>query len=216
MPPGIAVFDLDGTITRRGTFTPFLFHCAGRLGLSRAGLAGACLPALAAYGVGLNSRGALKARMLSLSIAGRSTAEVAGWAQGFARAWLGSEIRPGARAAVARHKAAGDRLVLATAAFDFQARPFAAALGFDHMIATASVWENGLLMPALGGANCRGAAKLAAVQAYAGDARVTAAYSDHHADFDLLRWAGAGVAVNPTRRLRALARASGLAVEDWG
>ncbi|MBX7200798.1 MAG: HAD-IB family hydrolase [Rhodospirillaceae bacterium] len=219
MTPGIAVFDLDRTVTRAATFTPFLFHCAGALGRSRAGMVLAALPVLTGYGLGLKTRGEAKAGMLACSIAGQERAAVARWARDFAGGWLTARVRPGARAAIARHRAAGDRLVMATAAFDFHARPFAEALGFDHLIATASVWDQAqgrdVLRPALGGDNCHGAAKLAAVRAYAGQARVAAAYSDHHSDYELLRWADKGVAVNPTGRLRALSRAHGLGVEDW-
>lgn len=213
---GIAVFDLDRTVTRAPTFTPFLFHCAKALGRSRAGMVAGALPALAAYGLGLKTRGDTKARMLACSIAGRRRTEIEDWAAAFAGAWLESHVRPGARAAIARHKARGDRLVLATAALDIHARPFAAALGFDELIATVSVWEGDVLMPALDGENCYGPAKLAAVRASLGEGASCTAYSDHHSDFGLLRWAGEGIAVNPTASLRRRARAEGLKVEDWG
>lgn len=214
----IAIFDLDRTVTRSGTYTPFLLGCGPALGRSGLAMVLATLPALGAYGLGLATRAELKAAMLGCSIAGRLRAEVAAWAGRFAAGWLGAHIRPGARAAVARHKAAGDRLVLATASFDFYARLFTAALGFDDLIATRSAWEGDVLRAAVGGENCYGPAKLAAVRAYVErldpKPRVVA-YSDHHADFELLRWADEGVAVNPTRTLRRLARIHGLAVADW-
>jgi HAD superfamily hydrolase (TIGR01490 family) len=164
------------------------------------------------------TRAGLKARMLELSIAGASRDQVAAWAEAFVSRWMKIQVRPGALAAIARHKAAGDRLVLATASFDFYAAVFARHLGFDDVIATRSVWRDERLCAALDGENCYGADKVAAVKAYLAahpGARITA-YSDHHTDFAFLRMADEGVAVNPNAKLRKLATAHGLAVVDWG
>ncbi len=211
--PGVAFFDLDRTITRAGTYTPFLLHCKG---LDLPAIAGA-LAAAARYKLGRTTRDALKARMLDLSIAGASREQVAAWTESFVTRWVATRLRPGALAAIARHKAAGDRLVLATASFDFYARAFAEKLGFDDVVATRSVWQDERLRAALDGPNCYGAAKVAMVKAYmaAHPGRVVAAYSDHHTDFEFLRLAEKGVAVNPNAKLRALAQAHGLAVVDW-
>lgn len=214
--PRIAIFDLDRTVTRQGTYTPFLLHCARAMGRAPLAMITAALPAVTAYGLGIRSRGEFKALMLECSIAGRSRAEVMAWASGFADL---TQIRPGAQSAIARHRAAGDRLVLATASFDFYAQVFADALGFDDLIATGSVWPDEVLAPALAGENCYGPAKLGAVRAYV--ERINprprvVVYSDHHSDFELLRWADEGVAVNPSNGLRRLARAHGLTIEDWG
>ena len=218
LPATVAVFDLDRTVTRAGTYTPFLLSCIPP-GLGMAGRMSKALAGAVAYQLGLTTRGALKARMLEVSIAGATRDQVDAWSEAFVARWLQTHIRPGARAAIARHRSAGDRLVLATASFDFYARVFAARLGFDDVIATVSVWdENGRLRAALAGENCYGAVKLAAVQSYLAGrpspARVVA-YSDHHTDFALLRWAQEGVAVNPNAKLRRLAAAHGLATVDW-
>lgn len=218
MAATVAIFDLDRTITRAGTYTPFLLHCLPS-GLSRVGAVLAALPAALRYELGGITRGALKARMLELSIAGASGEQVAAWSEAFVGRWLESRVRPGARAAIARHKEAGDRLVLATASFDFYARVFAARLGFDDVVATVSVWDGAnRLCAALAGENCYGPAKLAMVESHMatlpGAPRVVA-YSDHHSDFALLQWAGEGVAVNPNAKLRRLAEANDLAIVDW-
>ena len=46
---------------------------------------------------------------------------------------------PGARAAIARDKAEGRRVVMATASYRFYARAIADALGFDDCIGTNSI-----------------------------------------------------------------------------
>ena len=213
-----AVFDLDRTITRSGTYTPFLLH-ARPLGLGTFWNFIKGLPTLAKYHAGRVSRAALKETMLHYSIAGTSRAQIDALSDRFTERWLESHIRPGARAAIARHRAAGDHLVLATASFDFYAQVFAERLGFDHVISTASVWDDGdRLCAQVDGDNCYGEAKLAAVKAYFSNlpssARVVA-YSDHHSDLDLLRWAHEGVAVNPDSKLRRVAPAHNLSVVDW-
>lgn len=214
--PAVAIFDLDRTVTRAGTYTPFVLHCAP-LGLGSLGRVAGALGAAAAYALG-GTRRDFKARMLELFIAGASRAQVTAWAQSFVARWLETQVRPGALAAIARHRAAGDHLVLATASFDFYAQVFGDRLGFDYVIATGSVWDTeGRLCAALAGENCYGAVKLTAVQNYLATQSPTriVAYSDHHSDLGLLRLAQEGVAVNPNAKLRRLAQEHKLAVVDW-
>ena len=217
-PPIIAVFDLDRTITRRGTYTPFLMHCvpARQRTLERLPVA---VWLTAIYHLGLISRDKVKARMLDLNIVGASRSQVAAWAYTYVEKCLEGDVRPGALAAIRRHRAAGHHLVLATASFDFYGQVFADILGFDRLIATKSVWdERGRLRAALAGENCYGRAKFHAVQDYVAALipcpRVIA-YSDHHSDVDLLRWADEGVAVNPNGHFRRMAVANGFQIANW-
>jgi HAD superfamily hydrolase (TIGR01490 family) len=214
----VAVFDLDRTITRRGTCTPFLMHCvpAHQRTFRRLPMA---IWLTAIYTLGLISRDAVKARMLDVNIAGATRAQVASWADTYIEKCMSPHVRPGARQAIAAHRAAGHHLVLATASFDFYAQVFADVLGFDHLIATSSAWDDrGRLRAALGGENCYGQVRFDAVQEYVAAMiprpRV-AAYSDHHSDVELLRWANEAVAVNPGGRFRRLALAHGFRIADW-
>jgi len=218
-PVVVAVFDLDRTVTRSGTYTPFLLYCRSLLSPASIWKFVCGLPTLARYHFGRASRRNLKETMLHYWIAGTSRAQIAAWSEGFAQRWLESHIRPGAREAIARHRAAGHHLVLATASLDFYARAFAERLGFHHVIATRSVWDDEeRLCARLEGENCYGPAKLEAVKAYFGTLAKptrTVAYSDHYSDLDLLRWAHEGVAVNPDAKLRREAEAHDLVVVDW-
>jgi len=216
--PVVAVFDLDRTITRMGTYTPFLMHCvpASQRILERLPVA---LWLTAIYAAGLISRQDVKARMLDVNIAGATRAQVAAWADSYVERCLRSQIRPGARAAIAKHRAAGDHLVLATASFDFYAQVFADSLAFNPVIATKSVWDDeGRLRAAVGGENCYGMAKFTAVENYVAAMNPRPriiAYSDHHSDVGLLRWADHGVAVNPDRRFRRMAILHRFEIADW-
>lgn len=216
--PTVAVFDLDRTITRHGTFTPFLMHCvpAHQRTFERLPVA---IWLTAIYGFGMISRDDVKARMLDVNIVGATRAQIAAWADSYVERCLDCHVRPGAVAAIKTHRAAGHHLVLATASFDFYAQVFADMLGFDHLIATKSVWDDrGRLRAALGGENCYGEVKFNAVQDYVA-AMIprphVVAYSDHHSDVDLLRWADEGVAVNPKGRLQRMAVAHGFKIADW-
>jgi len=216
--PTIAVFDLDRTITRNGTFTPFLMHCVPARERTFERLPSAVW-LTAIYALGLISRDKVKARMLDLNIVGAMRSQIAAWADTYVEQCIESRVRPGALAAIAAHRAAGHHLVLATASFDFYAQVFADTLGFDHLIATKSVWdERGRLRAALAGENCYGQVKFNAVQNYVAAMiprpRVIA-YSDHHSDVDLLRWADEAVAVNPNGRFRRMAVTHGFHIADW-
>ncbi len=217
-PARIAFFDLDRTITQAGTYTPFLMHCT-RSNPGRYGRIPAALAAMGAYAAKRTGRAALKVRMIDLFIAGASRTQVAAWTEGFVAHWLQVQIRPGALAAIERHRQAGDQLVLATASFDFYAQEFATRLGLNHTIATTSVWDEAdRLCAAIGGENCYGAEKITAVESYLANFPSRpwfTFYSDHSSDLDLLRTADEGVAVNPDAKLRRLAVKHGLQVVDW-
>jgi HAD superfamily hydrolase (TIGR01490 family) len=215
----VALFDLDRTITRAGTYTPFLLHCT-RSNPSRYSRIPAAMGAMGAYVARRTTRAALKTRMLDLFIAGATRAEVAAWAGTFVDRWMRVQVRPGALQAIEKHRKAGDQVVMATASFDFYAQEFGGRLGLNHTIATVSVWDDvDRLCAAIGGANCYGQAKVAAVEnflsRFPSRPQITF-YSDHHSDFDLLKAADEGVAVNPSAELRRLAIQRGLSVVDWG
>jgi len=110
---------------------------------------------------------------------------------------------------------AGHEIVIATASFAFYARFIAAALSFDRVIATGSVWENARLRTRIGGGNCYGAAKAAMVAVACPGVRFVSAYSDHVSDVPLFAMADEPVAVSPSRSLRRLAMAQGWRAVDW-
>lgn len=217
--PVAAIFDLDRTVTRRATFTPFIVSAA----LARpASLLRAPFVLIAALGwrVGLVPRGRLKEIMLGAVLGGAPRAEVDRVAAAFAGRCLEAGLRPGARQAVAEHAARGDRLILATASFDVVAERIARGLGIAEVVATRSSWrDDGRLTGRIDGLNCYGAEKLRRIESDLPglrDGHEAVVYSDSHADLPLLQWADRAVAVNPSRRLRRWAEAEGREVVDWG
>lgn len=215
---GLAVFDLDRTLTRKGGFLPFVAFALRR---RPARLVAA--PHLLVRGAGLalklQDRDGLKQRIWTATLAGMKRDDAARLGAEFAKTWADRALRQGAKAAIQRHKAAGDRLMLATAAMDLVAEPFGRALGFDDIVATRSAWTaDGRIAAGFEGANCYGLEKLRRVEAALPDDAFpsrTVAYSDHVTDLPLLNWAARGVAVNPHKPLADVAEANGLEVADW-
>ena len=213
----IAIFDLDGTITRRDTYAAYLLGY-----LRRHPLLWGRLPALAlrlAWPATRAAPGGVKAAALNAVFTGIDRAQIEAWNDRFVPWCQRRLLRAGAVARIAAHRRAGHRLLLATASLDLYVRRLASELGFDEVVCTCAAWTaDGRVAGTLDGGNLKGEAKLAAVQraVLAGrEAPFVIAYSDHHADLPLLRWADRAVAVCPTATLAAAAAAEGFAVENW-
>jgi HAD superfamily hydrolase (TIGR01490 family) len=218
----LAIYDMDRTVTRRATYTPFLLHCAVRRAPWRLLLLPIAILSMLAYAVKLIDRGTLKEINHRLLLGhNRHPSELKPLVDSFAEAVLAGNIRPGARAAIARDKAEGRRIVMATASYRFYAREIAERLGFDECIGTNSILGlDSQVHAKIDGENCYGPAKLRMIEDWLGKAGLTRAhvrfYSDHASDAPVFEWADEPVAVNPHAKLRRLAAERGWQVEDWG
>lgn len=218
----IAFYDLDRTITRAGTWTPFLLHAVISHAPWRLALLPVVLGTAGLRGIGLVHRDTLK-QVMHRTALGTLTPEraeriAAGWLARFGA----GQIRSGARAQIAADRATGYRIVIATAAYAFYARAIADEVGADALIATrTAVDARGRLLPRIDGGNCYGSAKLAMIEAWlaeqgiARDAAHIRVYSDHVSDVPVLAWADEGVAVNPHAALASVAAARGWRQVDW-
>lgn len=216
----LAIYDMDKTITRRPTWTPFLRAWARAHPARLAGLAATAGP-VALYLAKAIDRARLKEMTQRLVMGSAPAAEVGRVAAGFAAAVAGSHVFKGAVGRIAADRAAGYRVVLATASYDFYVRPIAAALGVEDVIATPSTVERDRLVPRIAGENCYGPAKLRMIEAWMagqgiarGDAHIRF-YSDHVSDAPALDWADEAFAVNPHPPLRTLAGKKGWTILDW-
>jgi phosphatidylglycerophosphatase C len=215
--PGIAIFDLDRTLTKRGCFTPFIFYVASKsprrfLSFHR------ILLAAAGNVVGFYKRDEIKLLMWREVLGGLPREEAETLGNSFAKVWIQNELRRKTRKNIKKHQEAGDRLILATAAMDIIADPIGQALGFDDIVSTRTHWTaEDHISGNFDGRNCYGEEKLRRVKLALGDlaASKTSAYSDHITDLPVLLWAENGIAVNPHRPLRDAAGRHGLRIEDW-
>ena len=217
-----AIYDMDRTVTLRATYTPFLIHCAMRRAPWRLLLLPIVIGSMLAYVAKLIDRGRLKEinhRLLLGDL--RHPAELGPLIDGFAAATLANNIRPGARDAIARDKAEGRRVVMATASYRFYAREIAARLGFDDCIGTNSILGlDDRVHAKIDGKNCYGPVKLSMIEDWLADHGLERGhvrfYSDHASDAPVFEWSDEPVAVNPHDRLHRLAVTRGWRVEDWG
>lgn len=212
----LAVFDLDGTITRRDTLVPYLIGYARRhpSGLWRLWR----LPfSLARFALGLSGRGRLKSSLIRQVMLGTPRAEVESWSAEFCRSRLPVLLNPGALEAIERHRAAGDRLVLLSASVDLYVPAIADTLGFDEVICTGVSWHDGRLEGRLTTPNRRDEEKLRCIERLraAHPAAPIAAYGNAASDFAHLLAVEAPLVVNASASTRRKAAALGLPVGDW-
>ncbi len=125
---------------------------------------------------------------------------------------LGS-VAPYLRAELEAHRRAGRELVLATTSPDELARPLAASLGFDDVIATRYRRVDGHLDGTIDGPFVWGESKWRVVQEWSRakgvDLAKSVAYSDSYHDVPLLSGVGSARVVNPDPRLTLEARQRG-------
>ena len=220
----LAIYDMDRTVTRRATYTPFLIYCAMRRAPWRLVLLPAVLLSMLAYVTKLIDRARLKEINHHLLL-GRTIhpSDLKPLVEGFADSTLGGNIRPGARRAIARDKTEGRRLVLATASYRLYADAIAERLGFDDVIGTGSIIGLDERVHAkIDGENAYGEAKMRMIADWVEKSGLTGKhghvrfYSDHVSDAPAFEWSDEPVAVNPHGKLRRLAEQRGWAIEDWG
>lgn len=223
MKSALAIYDMDRTITRDATYTPFLIHAARRLAPWRLVLMPFVILSMLGYVLKLMSRGRLKEINYMLLI-GRSIApeRLEPVIQSFADKQVATNILPGARASIAADRAAGRRVVMATASYRLYAAAIAERLGIKDVIATETGLDAaGRIVARIEGRNCYGDAKLEMIQAWLAkeglqrEAVHIRFYSDHVSDAPVHHWSDEPVATNAHDRLVRLAEAEGWQVLDW-
>jgi HAD superfamily hydrolase (TIGR01490 family) len=217
----MAIYDLDRTLTRHATYTPFLLHCALRRAPWRLLLIPFVILSMLAYALKLIDRGRLKEINHRLLLGHRRRPhELKPLVDSFAAKTVAGNIRPGAKVAIARDQAEGRRVVMATASYRLYADAIGTLLGFDDVIGTGSIIGLDERVHAkIDGENCYGPAKLRMVTDWLAKSGLTRGhvrfYSDHASDTPVFEWADEAVAVNPHDRLARLAAERGWTVEDW-
>jgi HAD superfamily hydrolase (TIGR01490 family) len=219
----LAIYDMDRTVTKRPTYTPFLLHCAARRAPWRLLFLPVVALSMLAYAIRLIDRAHLKEINHQLLLGRIHPRELKPLVDSFAERQVATNVRPGARTALARDRAEGRRLVLATASYRLYADAIADRLGFQDVIGTGSVIGLDERVHArIAGENCYGPAKLRMIADWVEASGLKGAhghvrfYSDHVSDQPAFEWADEPVAVNPHGKLRRLAEQRGWRIEDWG
>lgn len=214
---GVAVFDLDGTLTYRDTFMPWLLGYVtarpGRwwrlLGLLPVGLAAA---------LGVHDRGRLKSWLLRLLAGGTDSAVLDAWSCEYAARIVREQIRPEALATLQRHLAAGDHVIVLSASVDAYVPRIAALLGAHETICTGVRWrEDGRLDGRLTTPNRQGEAKAEVLRGLRErfPGKSFAAYGNTTGDLPHLRLVEHPLLVNGNAGARRRANALGIPTNEW-
>lgn len=201
---GLAIFDLDGTITRSDTLQHYLAGFLLRRRPARLWRLPLCLLPLLRFCVDGADRGRLKSGVIRLLLGGLPRAELESWNRIFVPALLAGGVFAEALQQISARRAAGAHLVLLSASPDLYVPAIGAALGFDETICTELRWrDDARLDGALASANRRGQEKVRCVRALlqqhagaAGGACASSAYGNSRADLPHLRLVGEGFYVN--------------------
>ena len=213
---GLAVFDLDGTLTRSDTLFPyalgFLLESPGRFpgALLR-------LPAPVILGGLRGDRGAVKSAVIRICLGGSTRARIADWNSRFVPGLLAHGLHQDALKQLDLHKRSGARLVLLSASTDLYVPAIARALGFDETVCTGVRWIGEHLDGHLTTANCRGEEKarcVAEIRARFPGVRA-AAYGNAGSDLAHLRLVEEPLLVNGSPAARRAARRLGIPCARW-
>ncbi|MGB3454933.1 MAG: HAD-IB family hydrolase [Litorimonas sp.] len=215
----LAVFDLDSTLTRRGTWGRFVATflkgrpvCAVKTLLAAGAMQWR-------YKRGLVPRMAVKTAMMQSSITGLPREAMEKTADAFVAADLDTGMNRRVIEALCKHRERGDRVLIASAGVDMLVERYAAALEACGNVCTEFDWtDDDRLSDCFGSENCYGEEKLAQVKAWrakhAPDSDFVVAYSDSRCDAPLLEWADKAIVIAPNRKTRRYAEQNRFEIWD--
>ena len=211
----IAIFDLDGTITRHDTLFPFVLRRLRRRPWQLLRLL-VVLPAAVRY-LFDRDRGAIKQSLLRATVRGARRADLDADAREFVRDKIASGCFHDALSTIRRHRDAGHVLVLMSASVDFYVPEFGRQLGFDQVICTEVRWDGDKLDGTLASANRQGMEKARCLRLLL-DGREgveSFAYGNSGADLPHLVLVKFGRLVNGSNAARREATRLGVTCVDW-
>ncbi|MBK8237266.1 MAG: HAD family hydrolase [Deltaproteobacteria bacterium] len=218
MPARVAAFfDIDKTVLEINSGTKWIAYMrrTGQMGVVELARA---LKWLLQYRFGLLDYEAMATRVLQ-AYAGKQVAPLAREIE----QWFLDEVRWAicveARERIARHRDAGETVVLLTSATQFMTQPLARELDIEHMLCTTIEVEGEHFTGRHVRPACYGAGKVHYAEAYARAHDVALErsyfYSDSYTDLPMLERVGHPVVVNPDPRLRRVASQRGWPIEIW-
>jgi phosphatidylglycerophosphatase C len=212
----LAIFDLDGTITRHDTLIQFILGYLKSRPWRLFGFALA-IPAVLLYLCRVTDRGTLKGSVIHWTLGGSTRSDLDAWTATFVPQLLERGVFKAAMERIAEHKRNGDVLVLMSASPDFYVPAIARQLGFDEVTCTGVRWNGDRLDGRLTTENCRGAEKARRF----GEMRLrfpnveATAYGNAESDLDHLKLVDHGVLVNGSEPARRRAVGLRVACESW-
>jgi len=153
----LALFDFDGTITSRDSFTAFI-----KFSSSRARFVFGCiliLPIFLGYRIGLISSPVTRKIAAWLSFKGRSFEDLDRKALEYAKEVIPGFVRPEALARIDWHKSRGDRIVVVSASLDIYLRHWCRAQQIE-LLCSQLEEKNGRITGRLVPDDCSGTEKV--------------------------------------------------------
>jgi HAD superfamily hydrolase (TIGR01490 family) len=209
-----AFYDFDGTLVGSNVVTRYFFFARRAPGLVDSLRRSAIVIGGLPYWLWLDSRSRLRFNeVFYREYRGLSES----WLRKTAERLWDAEIRPsvyaGSRDLIENDRREGFEPVLVTGGLDFAVGPAARQLGFDRLIANRMIFHDGVASGELEKPLLAEEGKVHAMQEYCRrynvDTVASKAYSDSFSDAPMLECVGRPTAVNPDRRLLALAQQRG-------
>jgi HAD superfamily hydrolase (TIGR01490 family) len=199
------IFDLDGTITRKDTYFPFLFRCARAFGVRWE--TGLRLPFyFLAFSSGMITRVRLKEMLFDAVLSEVRLECLKPIVESYVGDVIARRLNRPLFQMVQDHLKRGDRVILATASLDLYVQQLSERLGITNVVCTRTEVVRGVVTGRLLGENCRGQEKINQLERYltADEWDRSIFYTDHHSDLPLLQRVSRGFLVNPGLLTRLL------------
>jgi phosphatidylglycerophosphatase C len=197
----LAVFDLDGTITRHDTLFPYTLGFCVRHPARFLRLWVMPWHVLCYFFTG-RDRGRLKEALIIAVFRGLTRQTLAAYTERFVTKLLKRGVHPEALQRIEAHRRAGDHLVLMSASPELYVPAIARALGMHETICTGLAWDGLRLLGELTTANRQGEEKVqcvAALRQRFPKSHITA-YGNSSFDLPHLRRVDHGYLVNGSKR----------------
>ena len=219
-PKTVAFFDVDGTLLKstivhyyiwmRFKETPFLLKHLWLIGF---------LPKIVYYLVLDRVSRPRFNQVFYRNYRGMRVTEIKRLSTDMFETYLRPKIFPAAISQIQEHKEQGTPVVFVTGSLDFIVQPIADYLAIDSVLAPQLHEQNGQFTGELTTVPLIAEEKAKAVQAYAEQHGISLeesyAYGDSQSDLPMLECVGNPVVVNPGKKLREKALASGWEMHEW-
>jgi HAD superfamily hydrolase (TIGR01490 family) len=213
----ITLFDLDGTITKRDTFVPYLKGLMAR-NFNTITITPLLVYHLVRFWLNLINNNQLKQIFLSIIIPRCDQTKLLKWTEKYVQTILENNISNDALHDILLAKSIG-RVFLVTASIDVYVIPLSKELNIDEVICTSMRRnESGELCGEMLSQNCFGEEKLNRVLEWINTTKYKgsiSSYSDHHSDIPLLEFSDNAIAVNPTKELLQYSKKNTWNVVYW-
>ena len=213
-----AIFDFDGTLISGYSATAFLREQLRRGDVSAREFL-ELASAMASFGLGNMGFSAMMAATTQFLDGIEESAYIELGEELFEKQ-IARLVYPEARALIAAHRAKGHTLAIISSATPYQVEPAAADLGIESVLCTQLEVEDGVFTGQVVRPTCFGQGKVDAAEVLADSVGANLAqsffYSDSTDDQLLLERVGNPVALNPSEKLRAVARDNAWPTASFG